>query len=94
MIPKESLAADNTERVEELTLTGSKVTDQYDVSLALSDLGRVLGVPLLSQLPPRPGQFGLCSYCKRKGVGSAERCPRCDGSGKCHLCRGTGRMRR
>jgi hypothetical protein len=74
---------------------------QYDLTLALSDLGRVLGVSLLSQLPPRPGQFGLCAYCqgtgdcycKRKGAGSAERCPRCAGSGKCHLCRGTGRMR-
>jgi hypothetical protein len=74
---------------------------QYDLSLALSDLGRIMGVPLLAKIPPRPGQVGTCSYCnasgdcycKRKGVVNSEQCARCNGSGKCHVCNGTGRLR-
>jgi len=73
---------------------------QYDLSLALRDLGEVLGVSLLSQIPPRPGQVGTCGYCdgsgdcycKRKGMASSNQCARCNGSGKCHICKGTGRL--
>jgi hypothetical protein len=73
---------------------------QYDLSLALRDLGTMLGVSLLDQLPPRPGQVGTCDYCqgsgncycKRKGAVNADRCPRCNDSGKCHVCGGTGRI--
>jgi hypothetical protein len=73
---------------------------QHDLSLALNDLGRMLGVSLLAQIPPRPGQVGICTYCngsgdcfcRRKGTVIAEECARCDGSGKCHVCQGSGRL--
>jgi hypothetical protein len=31
-------------------------------------------------------------YCKRKGGGDSDQCARCNGSGKCHACKGTGRL--
>jgi hypothetical protein len=74
----------------------------YAVSLALRDLGKILGVRLLDQIPLRPGHVEACShcaasgncYCKRKGMADWEQCARCDGTGKCHICKGTGRCER
>jgi hypothetical protein len=73
---------------------------QYDLSLALRDLGEIMDVTLLAEVPPRPGQVGTCSYCdasgdcycKRKGTAHSEQCARCNGSGKCHVCKGSGRL--
>ncbi len=87
-----------------LELAGQEAGDrdyQYDLSLALHTIGEIVGVPLLAQLPPTPGQLGTCSYCdatgdcycKRKGTADSEPCARCNGSGKCHACKGTGRLR-
>jgi hypothetical protein len=78
--------------------TGDRDYD-YDLSLALDDLGRILNVSLLAQIPPRPGQLGTCfqchgsgdCYCRRKGMAHSGQCARCNGSGECHVCRGTGR---
>jgi hypothetical protein len=49
---------------------------------------------------PEPGQMRTCihcngsgdCYCKRKGKTTPDQCPRCEESGKCHVCKGTGRV--
>jgi hypothetical protein len=56
----------------------------------------------LVDAPSEPAGFrdGVCihchgsgdCYCIRKGAKTAERCPRCSGSGKCNVCQGRGRV--
>jgi hypothetical protein len=66
---------------------------QQAVRETLADWGPGPGFSLLTRLPPRPGQPSCvhCSdtrlcFCRRGGVTGGDPCPRCGGSGRCHVC--------
>jgi tetratricopeptide (TPR) repeat protein len=54
----------------------------------------------LAKGPPPSKQIGACPYCqatgdcycKRTNGSISEQCARCGGSGKCHVCSGTGKL--
>lgn len=50
-------------------------------------------VPKKELLPCMACVGGLC-YCIRKGPGVPDGCVRCGGTGKCHVCKGTGKALR
>jgi hypothetical protein len=93
-----SAAAAIPKLVESVKRDGVDRQYQYDLGVALSDIGNMLGVALVRPLPPQPGPRGVCSfcsdsgdcYCKRRGGGISQQCYWCDGAGKCHVCKGIG----
>jgi hypothetical protein len=71
---------------------------QYDLGVALHEIGNTAGVDLVRPILPKPGPRGVCSscsdsgdcYCKRRRGVISQQCFWCDGSGKCHVCSGVG----